>query len=94
LGAWSDAHAHGGRGGFRQAPFAGTLFRLPLRTRAQSVLSELCNETYTLADVRRALYALDDHDTLSALSLRHVQHIEVSGVPPCAPASARALGLE
>jgi len=58
------------------APFAGTLFRLPLRTRAQSIMSELCSDTLSLDDVRSALHRLNDDDTMNA-SLSHIQHIEV-----------------
>jgi hypothetical protein len=62
--------------GVGQAPFAGTIFRLPLRTRAQCIMTELCSDHLSLDDVRRALHRLSDDDTLKA-SLRHLQHIEV-----------------
>lgn len=62
--------------GAGQAPFAGTIFRLPLRTRAQCIMSELCSDNLSLDDVRSALHRLRDGDMLKA-SLRHLQNIEV-----------------
>ena len=58
--------------------FAGTIFRLPLRTAADAEDSKICKEPFTANDVSAMLQRLDGRIAELLLFLKHVQEVEIA----------------
>ena len=61
-----------------RSEYAGTLFRFPLRTKAQAARSKLSKASYDTADVRALLRDFADEAVLDMLFLKTVAAVEIS----------------
>ncbi|CAI5478867.1 unnamed protein product, partial [Closterium sp. Yama58-4] len=60
-----------------QRPFAGTLFRFPLRTEEQAGKSKLSRQAYNAADMAALLREFEAEAVSSLLFLKHVDRVDV-----------------
>jgi sacsin len=59
-------------------PFQGTIIRIPLRTEAQAIRSEICSRATTVSDVEEVVKSFcSEFGTSGLLFMKHVERIKI-----------------